>query len=171
MNKDIIEKIKANAYENVNKKIQEEKEKTENKIKYEIDVVEEILKYIQNKMLFKINDNGKYELVDEKMFFEDYNCEPKYDFQKGISIKHKREKKWDEFIKVNGNSYYDIRYIIRHYEERFNNLEERLYRLKDTFSEIEETAKELKKEEPNIKKLIEKYKKIDIEEETNEKVD
>lgn len=171
MNKDIIEKIKANAYENVNKKIQEEREKTENKIKYEIDVVEEILKYIQNKMLFKINDNGKYELVDEKMFFEDYNCEPKYDFQKGISIKHKREKKWDEFIKVNGNSYYDIRYIIRHYEERFNNLEERLYRLKYTFSEIEETAKELKKEEPNIKKLIEKYKEIAISEETNEKVD
>lgn len=57
-NKDIISKIKEKAYENVNKKIEEEKKETERKINSEIDRVEEILKYINNKLLFKnVGDN------------------------------------------------------------------------------------------------------------------
>lgn len=43
-NQDIISKIKEHAYENVNKKIEEERKKTENKIAYELEYVSKCLK-------------------------------------------------------------------------------------------------------------------------------
>ena len=123
---DIISKIKEKAYENVNKKLEEEQKRTEEKINKEIDVVEEILGYITNKMLFKKPEYNKYILVDEKMFFEDYSSEPKNSWSDKLVIRHQRQRKWDAFITVNGEDYYDIRYIISGYEEDFDNCKRRL---------------------------------------------
>ena len=168
MNKnDIISKIKEQAYENVNKKIEEEKKATEAKINKELDVVEEILKYINNKLIFKIVGdiwNCNYVLVTEEIFFEDYNKEPKYDWQKGIEINHNKERKYDHFIKVNGERYYDIRYIIANYEEAYNGYKNRLQNLNESFREIEGKARELKGKELAIKKLIEEYQMLKLEE-------
>lgn len=167
MNRDIVSKIKELAYENVNKKIEEEKKETERKINEEIEVVEEILKYIKNKLLFKkVGDNWnyKYVLVTEEMFFEDYNKKVEYGWQYGLLIRHDRKNKWDEFIKVNDEHYYDVRYIISNYEEDFKNLDERLRRLRRDFNEIEEAKDKLLKEEPKIKRLLEQYQEIEIEE-------
>lgn len=168
MNKnDIISKIKEQAYENVNKKIEAEKKATEAKINEELDVVEEILKYIKNKLIFKeIGDswNCNYVLVTEEIFFADYNKEPKYDWNKGIEINHNKERKYDPFIEVNGERYYDIRYIIANYEQAFNGYKQRLQNLNESFREIEDKVKELKGREPAIKKLIEEYQTLDLEE-------
>lgn len=169
MNKsDIISKIKEQAYENVNKKLEEEKKATEAKINEELDVVEEILKYIKNKLIFKeIGDswNCNYVLVTEETFFKDYNKEPEYSWKKGIKINHKRERKYSPFIEVNGERYYDIRYIIANYQETFDGYKMRLQNLNDSFRKIKEQAKELKEKEPAIKKLIEEYQTLDLEEE------
>lgn len=168
MNEDVISKIKAKAYENVNKKLEEERQRVEDKINNELNAVEEILKYIKNKLIFKKVGNNwshKYTLVTEEMFFEDYNSEPKNYWDKGIEINHKRENKWDCFIKVNGNYYYDVRYIISNYEEDFNALDKRLNSLKEQFSEIERLEERLLEEEPRIKKLLEQYQEIDLKEE------
>lgn len=165
MNKEIISRIKEKVYENVNKKLEEERKKTERKINNELEVVEEILKYIKNKLIFKkVGDNWKYNyvLVTENIFFEDYSSEPKNNWNKGVEINHKREKYWDYFIKVNGNYYYDIRYIIANYKDDFETLDRRLNRLREDFSKIEEIEKNLLEQEPKIKKLIEQYQEIEI---------
>lgn len=165
--KDIISKIKEKAYDNVNKKLEEERQKTEEKINSELGEVEEVLKYINNKLLFKkIRDgwNCNYALVTEEIFFDDYTKEGEYSWQKGIEIRHKREKKYDPFILVNGEIYYDIRYIIRNYQENFDYYNEKLQDLFSKFREIEDKAEELKKKEPLIKRLIEEYQKVEIEE-------
>lgn len=170
MNKDIISKIKEQAYENVNKKIEEERKETERKINSELEVVEEILQYIKNKLIFKkVGDDWKhdYVLVTEEIFFEDYSGEPKNYWSKGIEIKHEREKKWDYFIKVNGNYYYDVRYIIAGYEEDFKTLDNRLNSLREDFSKIEKAERSLLEQEPKIKKLIEQYQQIELKEKYN----
>lgn len=173
MNKEIVSKIKEMAYENVNKKLEEEKKETERKINSELEVVEEILKYIKNKLIFKkVGDNWKYDyvLVTEDIFFKDYSSEPKNYWNKGIEIKHKREKKWDYFIKVNGEYYYDVRYIIAGYKEDFDILDNRLNQLREYFSKIEEIEENLLKQEPKIKRLLEQYQEVEIVEkvESNE---
>lgn len=168
MNKEIISKIKEKAYENVNKKLEEERKETERKINSELEVVEEILKYIKNKLIFKKVSDGwrqNYVLVTEEMFFEDYNSEPEYNWRKGIEIKHKRETKWDCFIKVNGEYYYDVRYIIANYEEDYKSLKNKMSDLRIEFSKLEVEAKELLALEPKIKKLLEQYQEVEIEEE------
>ena len=116
-------------------------------------------------MIFKkVGDNWKHEyvLVTEEMFFEDYSNEPKNYWNKGIEIRYKREKKWDYFIKVNGEYYYDVRYIIANYEEDFDVLDKRLNRLREDFSNIEEVKKGLLEQEVKIKELLEQYQKIEI---------
>lgn len=131
-------------------------------------MVEEILKYIKNKLIFKeIGDswNCNYILVTEEIFFEDYNKVPEYSWKKGIKINHKREHKYSPFIEVNGERYYDIRYIIADYEQTFNGYEQRLQNLNERFREIEDKVKELKGREPAIKKLIEEYQVLELEEE------
>ena len=167
MNKEIISKIKEKAYENVNKKLEEERKETERKINSELEIVEEILKYIKNKLIFKkVGDDWKYDytLVTEDIFFEDYSGEPKNYWGKGIEIRYNRERKWDWFIKVNGNYYYDIRYIIANYKDDFETLDKRLNSLRKDFSNIEELERKLLEQEPKIKKLIEQYQEVEITE-------
>ena len=85
-NKDIISRIKEKAYENVNRKLEEERKKTEDKINNELVDVEKCLSYIKNRLVYKIIKENyqttKYVLADEEMFFDDYNKEGKW--HKGI---------------------------------------------------------------------------------------
>ena len=164
----IIAKIKEAAYENVNKKLEEERKLVENKITNELVDVERCLQYINNKMVYKIIGDRyrtkEYVLADESMFFEDYTSEVKYNWDKGIKFYDTSSKPTEPLFKVNGESYYDMRYIIRNYEERFDLYSNKLNDLHDKFKEISEAAEELKKQEPHIKKLIEQYKKTEIDE-------
>lgn len=172
MNKeDIILKIKEQAYDNVNRKFEEEKKTIEEKINNELEVVEEILKYIKNKLIFKKvgdNWNRKYVLVTEEIFFQDYITEPDNSWYKGVKINYNRDNKYGPFIKVNGEYYYDIRYIIRNYEEDFEYFKNRLKDLNDQIKNIEDGVKTLKEKEPAIKKLIEEFQVLDLAEKVGE---
>lgn len=166
---EIVAKIKEAAYENVNKKLEEERKKTENKINNELTQVERCLQYINNKMVFKIiksswSHAGEYVLADENTFFKDYTKEPEYSFNKGISFYNSNSKPYEPLFQVNGESYYDMRYIIRNYEEKFNKYSRRLSNLREQFETIEEAVGSLKRQEPCIKKLIEQYKQVEIDE-------
>lgn len=164
----IIAKIKEAAYENVNKKLEEERKAVENKINNELTEVERCLQYIKNKMVFKIIGDRwaikEYRLADENMFFEDYTKEVEWSWRRGIKFADSQSQPYQPLFTVNGEDYYDIRYIIRHYEETFTTYSSRLKDLSDRFNELEEMADQLKKQEPHIKKLIEKYKKVEIDE-------
>ena len=131
----IIAKIKESAYENVNKKLEKERKKVEDKVNNELVYVEKCLQYIGNKMVYKIV-KGKYytenyELADEKTFFEDYNKETDYVWQKGIQFFDLKSKPYEPLFKVNGESYYDMRYIIRNYEETFKDILEKINKYED----------------------------------------
>ena len=164
----IIAKIKEAAYENVNKKLEEERRLVENRISNELTEVERCLQYIQNRLVYKIIKSGystkEYRLADENMFFEDYTKDAKYGWDKGIKFFNANSKPYEPLFKVNGESYYDMRYIIRNYEEKFNDYSVRLNDLRERFYELSEMADNLKKQEPHIKKLIEQYKKVEIDE-------
>ena len=164
----IIAKIKEAAYENVNHKLEEERKRVENKINHELVDVERCLQYINNKLVYKIigdwYSTKEYRLADENIFFKDYTKEVKSDWNRGIKFYDISIKPTEPLFKVNGESYYDIRYIIKNYEENFNWYAERLNSLRDRFTEISKAAQELKMQESHIKKLIEQYKNVEIDE-------
>lgn len=82
MSKEIVEKIKALAYENINKKLEKEREKTEKRIADDLADVEKALSYIANRLVYKTVSNSfcvsDYVLATEEMFFNDYNKEVEY---------------------------------------------------------------------------------------------
>lgn len=65
---------------------------------------------------------------------------------------------------MNGELYYDMRYIIRHYADSFDVYAKKLNDLCAKFNELKEMANNLKRQEPCIKKLIEQYKEVEIDE-------
>ena len=70
---------------------------------------------------------------------------------------------------MNGEYYYDVRYIIAGYKEDFDILNNRLNRLREDFSKIEEIERDLLKQEPKIKRLLEQYQEVEIVEEEMDK--
>ena len=165
----IIAKIKESAYENVNKKMEEERKRVERVINNEVKDVERCLKYIENKMVYKIIKTNRYttkeyRLADENTFFEDYNKELEYEWQRGIKFRDPSKNPARPLFEVNREDYYDIRYIINHYEERVNDYTRKLNSLNNQFEEIKEKADKLLEQELYIKKLIEQYKQVDIDE-------
>lgn len=153
--KDVISKIKEKAYENVNKKIEEERERTENKIKNELETVKRCVEFIENHLVFK-KINYNYILATSDMFFEDYSKQPKYAFDSGVKIKENR-KAYEPWFKVNGESYYEIRYIIGKYEEDFATITRKAYQLHETIRNLKESWENLEKEQKSIKSLLEQY--------------
>ena len=129
-NKDIISRIKEKAYENVNRKLEEERKKTEDKI--------------------------NNELADEDMFFDDYNKETNW--YKGIYFPH--DEKY--LFRVNGEEYYDVRYLMQNYKEDFEKYRKDLASLNRVFRELEEGYKKLIAQELNVKSMLEQLKKVEI---------
>lgn len=153
--KDIISRIKEKAYENVNKKIEEEREATESKIKNELKTVERCVEFIEKHLVFK-KVNGNYVLATSDMFFDDYSKQPKYSYNSGVKIKENR-RIYEPWFTVNGESYYEIRYIIGKYEEDFSRLTKRAEQMYETISGLKESWKTLEQEQKSIKSLLEQY--------------
>lgn len=157
--KDIISKIKEKAYENVNKKIEEEREATEEKINSELEVVNRCIDLITNELIFK-RVNSDYILATPDMFFEDYskNIEGSY-FHRGIRFYNERRYNFDPLFSVNGENYYEIKYIIGKYEDDWKSLDERRRKLFSDLIDLERDREDLFIKHKQIKKLLEQYNK------------
>lgn len=153
--KDVISKIKEKAYENVNKKIEEERKITETKIQNELETVQRCVEFIENHLVFK-KVNNEYILATSEMFFEDYSKDAKYSFNQGVKIKENR-KYYEPWFSVNGENYYEIRYIIGRYQEDFSNLTRRADDMYKKIRDLKESWERLEKEQKSIKSLLEQY--------------
>lgn len=168
-NKDIIAKIKEQAYENVNRKIEEERKKTENKIDKELDDVNKCIELINQKMIFKKKKNSysyNYVLATTDMFFEDYSKE-NTSWNRGIKFPE-RKYKYMPYFTVNGEDYYDVRFIIGAYEEDVSNLKRRSENLWRTINEIESEMNDMIKEQHQVKKLLQEYQELNVIQEDDE---
>lgn len=164
-NKDIISKIKEKAYDNVNKKLEEERKRTEYRINHELADVEKCLSYINNKLVYKIINESylpvKYVLADEEMFFDDYNKESN-SWERGIYFP---VNDTSYLFKVNGKEYYDVRNLLPRYKKDFEKYWDDLRRLNEQFEDLEKGYKKLLAQEANVKSMLEQLKKVEIKEE------
>lgn len=161
--KDIVSKIKEMAYENVNKKIEEERKLTEEKINNELQLVSRCIDLINDNMVFKVIDgyNKHYVLATPEMFFEDYSKEPKFDFKKGIKF-YDDKHYYDPWFIVNDEKYYDVRYIIGRYAENWGKLKTSFDILKRQISIFENEWNEMLNDQKNVKEVIEEYNRLHV---------
>lgn len=161
--KDIISKIKEMAYENVNKKIEEERKLTEEKINNELKMVSRCIDLINDNMVFKKTGGyiKHYVLATPDMFFEDYSKEPNYKWKKGINFPDNKHY-YDPIFNVNGEAYYDVRYIIGRYAEDWGKLKTSFDNLKRQMVNFENEYKEMIATQRNVKEVIEEYNRLHV---------
>ena len=93
------------------------------------------------------------------MFFDDYNKET--NLYRGIYFPHDEK----HLFRVNGEEYYDVRYLMQNYREDFEKYRKDLERLSENFTKLEEGYKKLIAQELNVKSMLEQLKKVEITEE------
>ncbi|MGI6607537.1 MAG: hypothetical protein ACOX1F_00960 [Erysipelotrichaceae bacterium] len=168
MSKEIVEKIKALAYENINKKLEKEREKTEKRIADDLADVEKALSYIANRLVYKTVSNSfcvsDYVLATEEMFFNDYNKEVEY--SPGLKFSNDYRDGW--LFLINGEFYYDVRKIIKNYERDFDYFKRRFTDLNESFKDLVKKYEVLKTKDKQIKSILEQLEKVKIEEEVTE---
>ena len=153
------------ATENVNKKLEEERKKSEEKIKNEIQDVNFILELIEKKMLYKVigdcRENQKFEMITKEIFLKDYTSEPKANWhKKGIQIKNWNSWKESYNLKIVINDeieYKHIGYIIQDFTHTLKDKKDRISRITEGLNEIEKQFKELLNQETNIMKFVKDY--------------
>lgn len=157
------------ATENVNKKLKEERKKSEEKIKSEIQDVNFILELIEKKMLYKVvgrwHSDEKFIMITKEIFLKDYTSEPESDWhKKGITLKNWHGwnlENCDLKIMINDEiEYRHIGYIIKDFTDTLKEKKDRIYRITEGLNDLERKFKELVNQETNIMKFVKEYEEI-----------
>ncbi len=168
---DLLTIAEAQIAEKQVKEIQAVKERLEADRK----VLKQAIELVNTHTLYKVVDDGfgytRYQLATEEMLKEDYLGDVKKTYyRKGIQfLKEDSCKPYNTgVLKVNGETYYDIRYALNNYEKRLSYKQDAVIRLQRQISDIEDEIKDLNKEFPSLKQAIiewQEYQKKKDEEE------
>lgn len=162
------ERITQLAEQKVAEKRAVQEKKMQETLDRDIADVGTILEAIKNKLLYKKGKNywEAWQLVTEEMFYEDYLRTTEYGWQKGIRFRNDERSNIGEYVEVNGELYFDMRYLINTYaldlEKAIKN-----NRLEyDKLKEKKEHYDALVHDEPHIKSLMQEYllRKHEVEE-------
>ena len=123
------------------------------------EVLKQAIELVNTHTLYKIvsddYNHTRYQLATEEMLKEDYLKEG-IRYGKGIhfldkdSIGHYNTG----VLRVNGETYYDIRYALNNYEKRLSDKQNNFLRLNRQISDIEDDIKRLNEEFPSLKQAI-----------------
>ena len=163
----ILEAIRIQTEKNLELKRVAEIKRLDQSLNKEKDDVAKILGLIHDNLLYKkdpINrygNNYHYEIVTEKQFFKDYTTEPENSYiSKGIVWNDEwndNKNCYRSVVSVNGNRYFDMRYIIWNYEDSVHRMEGLVEAAKKKVREVEEEAEKLHEEYPRIIKMMHKW--------------
>lgn len=150
-----FESITALAREAVQKKIAEKTESIERESNKDLELLKKAIELVKNGMVYKKFERyGSYEyiLATEKMLCDDYINPPKYGWQKGIEFCEENSVRG--IFTINGERYYDMRYLLISYaedtREALKKAENTVRTLREHLEKHEEALQRL----PKLKKMI-----------------
>ena len=166
MDENIYNKITNLVDKNIQAKIDSEMSRIHDAVNKDKETVELCLDMIQKNLVYKdIAQYGwghRYILATPEMFFEDYLKEVE-SYRKGVKFtEYKKDS--DNYLyygvfQVNGERYYDMRYLLRKYEKDVKNTLDKLNLERDRLHEICNEYEEAVKSWPEVKKLVEDWNK------------
>lgn len=160
MKTDLLTIAEAQIAEKQYQEIQKIKERLEQDKK----VLEEAINLVNTHTLYKVVEGpyhrGKtYKLVTEEMLKEDYLKEPKSYHRAGISFDYDYDSGYCNkgIMKVNGETYYDIRYALKRYEKAIAEKERSIDYLNEKITDLKKDLEALHKTFPSLKQAIEEW--------------
>lgn len=145
-----------------------ELERIEKQLNDDKEMIDKAIRLINTHTLYKkIGENHHfvYELATEEMFKNDYIKEPKDSWSKGVKFQRDifTEKVNKGVMKVNGETYYDIRYALNTYEKRIEEITDSLGYYKREIDGKKRELEQLNESFPTLKKAIEEWQKYEKE--------
>ena len=163
---DLLTIAEAQIAEKQVKEIQKVKERLE----ADREVLKKAIELVNSHTLYKVVKDGynhtRYQLATEEMLKEDYlNGDNTY--YKGIQFLDgdSRRSYNTGCLRVNGVTYYDIRYALEAYERRLSDKQDNLLRLNRQIRDIEDDIKRLNEEFPSLKQAIIEWQEYQKKEE------
>lgn len=163
-----FERITALAKEAVQKKIAEKTECIERAANKDLELLNKAIELVKNGIVYKKFERyGSYEyiLATEKMLCDDYINPPKYDWKKGIEFYEESSGnyRFKGIFTINGESYYDMRYLLTSYaedtREALKKAENTVRTLREHLEKHEEALQRL----PKLKKMILEWQEREAE--------
>ena len=128
------------------------------------EVVERAVRLIQANLMYKDECFGgrhHYVLATEEMFFQDFMKKPEYEWKRGIKFVDSDEEKKRVYLsgafRVNGEAYYDMRYLLDKYTRDVENEMQEICSYTDRLRDIKQKFDDLVSQAPAIKRLIEQW--------------
>lgn len=164
----MTEELKALIENQIEAKKKQELEKIEKQLNADKEVISKAIELINTHALYKKiskNNHYVYELATEEMFKNDYIKKPKNSWNEGVEFQRDifAEKVNKGVMKVNGETYYDIRYALNTYEKRVEEITDSLGYLKRQINEKKREFEQLNESFPTLKKAIEEWQKYEKE--------
>lgn len=155
----MTEELKELIEHQIEAKKKQELERIEKQLNADKEVISKAIKLINTHTLYKkigTNNHFVYKLATEEMFKNDYIKEPENSWNKGVEFQRDTftEKVNKGVMKVNGETYYDIRYALNTYEKRVEEITDSLGYLKREINEKKRELEQLNESFPTLKKAI-----------------
>lgn len=154
---DLLTIAEAQIAEKQVKEIQAVKERLE----ADREVLKKAIELVNSHTLYKVVSDGynhtRYQLATEEMLKEDYLKDGKSSYYgRGIQFlaKDNKQNYNTGFLRVNGETYYDIRYALDNYEYRLRDKQGKILSLNSKIRDIEDEIKKLNEEFPSLKQAI-----------------
>lgn len=166
----MTEELKSLIENQIEAKKKQELERIEEQIKADEEVISKAIELINTHTLYKkigTNNHFVYKLATEEMFKNDYIKEPKNSWNKGVEFQRDifTEKVNKGVMKVNGETYYDIRYALNTYEKRVEEITDSLGYLKREINKKKRELEQLNENFPTLKKAIVEWQTYEKENE------
>ena len=131
-------------------------EKIKERLDADKETIKQAIELVNSHTLYK-KDGHRYVLATEEMLKKDYLSEPKNSWcDRGIKfLSYDSCANYNTgVLKVNGETYYDIRYALNAYEKNIKSKEANINELVRRMSDIKDELEMIKKDYPSLKEAI-----------------
>lgn len=161
--------IKTKVMEITNKALQERIEQETLKAKEhaerDAEIVSRAIELIQKNLMYKEVKESYYPHyvpATEEMFFEDFLKKPDYDWLTGIKFNDNKDSSKPVYLhgsfSVNGERYYDIRYLLDKYASDVQAAKRRICNYENQLSDMLREFDRMVEQRPKIKRMLEEWR-------------
>ena len=161
--------IKTKVMEITNKALQERIEQETLKAKEhaerDAEIVSRAIELIQKNLMYKEVKEGYYPHyvpATEEMFFGDFLKKPDYDWLTGIKFNDDKDSSKPVYLhgsfSVNGERYYDIRYLLDKYASDVLAAKRRICNYENQLSDMLREFDRMVEQRPKIKRMLEEWR-------------
>lgn len=163
MENSIADRVMAITNKGLQERFEKETREAHERAERDREIVERAVALIHQNLMYKDEGHGSYHhyvLATEEMFFQDFMKKPEYGWNAGIKFNDEADKKPAHLhgsFSVNGERYYDMRYLLDKYAKDVEEEARHICAYNDRLAELRRRFDDLIHQRPAIEKMIKEW--------------